>query len=51
MEIILKWFLEERLGGCGLDSSGPGKRPVVVVDSCEHGNEHLIPIKDGESLD
>jgi len=35
-----------RVGCCGLDSSGPGQGPVA--DCCEHGNELLASIKDGE---
>jgi hypothetical protein len=31
------------VGGCGVDSSGLGYRPVSV--SCEHGNEYLGLVK------
>jgi hypothetical protein len=35
--------------GCGVDSSGSGKRPVA--GSCEHGNETSGSIRSGEFLD
>jgi hypothetical protein len=35
--IILKWMLEKRIEGCGLDSSGLGLGPVV--GSCEYCNK------------
>jgi hypothetical protein len=35
-KIILNW-ISDKMGECGLDSSGSGHRPVAV--SCEHGNE------------
>jgi hypothetical protein len=37
------------VGGCGLDASGSGQRPVA--GSCEHGNEPSVSIKEGEFLD
>jgi len=33
---LSEWILEKK-DGCGMDSSGSGKRPVA--GSCEHGNE------------
>jgi hypothetical protein len=47
-------FLSENLkrnivGRYGLDTSGPGKGPVVGC--CEHGNEHSGSIKGEEFLD
>jgi hypothetical protein len=34
------------VGGCGLDLCSSGQGPVE--SSCEHGDEHLGSIKDGE---
>jgi hypothetical protein len=39
-KIILERFLENRVGRCGLDSSGSGQGPVA--SSCEHGNERTF---------
>jgi hypothetical protein len=36
------------VGGCGLDSSGLGQRPMA--GSCEHNNEPSASITDGEFL-
>jgi hypothetical protein len=38
--------LGNKAGGCGLDSSASGQRPVT--GSCEHGNEPFGSIKGGE---
>jgi hypothetical protein len=43
-KITLKWILGNRVGGCGLDSSGS------VTGSCEHDNEPPGSIKGGEFL-
>jgi hypothetical protein len=45
----IKMNLREIRFGCGLDSSGSGREPVV--DSCEHGNEPSVSINDEELLD
>jgi hypothetical protein len=46
--IILKWILN-RVLGCGLHSSGSGKRSVAQF--CKHGNELSSFIKDGKFID
>jgi hypothetical protein len=45
----IKMDLNNRVGGCGLDSSGSGLEPMV--GSCEHENEPSGSIKGGKSLD
>jgi hypothetical protein len=39
---------ENRVGRCGLDICGSGKRPVAGC--CEQGNELLVPQKAGNFL-
>jgi hypothetical protein len=41
-------YLREMGLGCGVDLSGSGQG--LVAGSCEHGNECLDSIKDGEFL-
>jgi len=48
-EVIIRIDLRKTDGRWQLDSSGLGYGPVA--GSCEHGNEHLIFIKDREFLD
>jgi hypothetical protein len=45
---ILNWILGNRVGGCGLDSSGTGQGPMA--GSCEHVNKPFGSIKGGEFL-
>jgi hypothetical protein len=45
--IILDWILN-KVGGCGLDSSGLGYGPVV--GSCEYGTKPSGSIKGGKFL-
>jgi hypothetical protein len=40
---ILEWILKNKMGGRGLDSSGPGYEQVA--DFCENGNELAGSIK------
>jgi hypothetical protein len=41
--IILKWVFKNKMGVCGLDSSGLGQEPMAA--SCEYSNESLDSIK------
>jgi hypothetical protein len=45
--IILKWIFN-KMGRCGLDSSGSGQS--VVVSFCEYDNESSSSLGDGEFL-
>ena len=47
-KLILKLFLENETGGCGLDSSGLGQ--WEVEDCCEQGNKYLGFVKCGEFI-
>jgi hypothetical protein len=47
--VKLDGYLENRVGGCGLDSSGSGYGPVAGC--CEHGNEPSGSIKVGAFID
>jgi hypothetical protein len=47
--LILKWMLENRMGGRGLDLSGSGCE--IVVGFCVHGSEPSGSIKCREFLD
>jgi hypothetical protein len=48
-KIILECILGNRVGRCGLDSSGSGQEPVA--GSCKYSNEPLSYIKGREFLD
>jgi hypothetical protein len=44
--ITLEWILKKQSVDCEVDSFGSGQGPLA--GSCEHGNEHLGPMNDGE---
>jgi len=46
VKIILKWVSQNRMKGCGLDSSSSVQWPVA--GPCQHGNDPSGSIQEGE---